>query len=65
MNKKATSLKLNNIIKIGRKKIQITELHYNSGALGEFVKVYGIDLARGYYIRPFIFSSTDKLEVVA
>jgi hypothetical protein len=65
MNKKATSLKLNNIIKIGRKQIQITELHYNSGALGDFVKVYGIDLARDYYIKPFIVSGADKLEVVA
>ena len=65
MTKKASSLKLNNIVKIGRKQIQITELHYNSGSLGEFVKVYGIDIAKDYYIKPFIVSTTDRLEVVA
>jgi hypothetical protein len=65
MNKKATSLKLNNIIKIGRKQIQITELHYNSGAQGEYVKIYGIDVARDYYIKPFVVGLNDKFEVAA
>jgi hypothetical protein len=63
MNKKATALKLNNIIKIGRKQIQITELHYNSGALGESVKIYGIDISKDYYIKPFVVGLSQKFEV--
>lgn len=65
MRKYASALELNEVIMINRKEIQITGLVYNSGALGDYIKVSGIDKIKDVYVKPFILDLDDKLEVIA
>jgi len=65
MTTNAEKLELNQIIKIGRKEIKITELVLNSGAFGDYVLVKGIDTAKDLYVKPFTVDFSQKLEVIA
>jgi len=65
MNTKAEKLELNQVIKIGRKEIKITELVFNNGAFGDYVLVKGIDIIKDLYIKPVTLDPNQKLEVVA
>jgi len=65
MNTKAEKLELNQIIKVGSKKIKITGLVFNSGAFGDYVLVKGIDTIKDLYIKPFTVDFSEKLEVIA
>jgi len=65
MTTKASKLQLDQVIKIGRKEIKITNLVFNNGAFGDYVLVSGIDTVKDLYIKPFTVSPSDKLEVIA
>lgn len=63
--KAANRLQLNDVIKFGRKDVKITQLHYNSGSFGDYVTVYGIDVKKDLYIKPFDVAHKTFFEVYA
>jgi len=65
MTTKASNLQLDQVIKIGRKEIKITELVFNSGSFGDYVLVKGIDTIKDLYIKPFTVNPSERLEVIA